>query len=333
LTLVPESIQHADAELTLEQLPDGRRRLDVRMLDPEAHIWRTTCETSLPRDVIEALLGAHGPAGLCYVIDRIEDPTWVQTDIRQGMLSFIPQEQFAGKRLLDFGCGSGASTVNLARFFPGTDIVGVDLQPEFIDAARVLAGHFDLPRLAFVEAESPDSLTALGGFDFVVLDAVYEHLLPAERQTLMPELWRALSPGGVLFVMACPHRWYPLEFHTTALPLLNYMPDWLALRVARRFAGLQRRGIARDARWDDLLRSGIRGGTDREIVRNLRAGEEAEELQPIAYRDHVDLWYARSMARRPLPIKPVMRAAFTAITKLTGSTFVPSVTLAVRKIS
>jgi hypothetical protein len=130
----------------------------------------------------------------------------------------------------------------------------------------------------------------------------------------------------------CPHRYYPLEYHTTALPFVNYLPDWLALRVARRFAGKTRRGIARDDKWEDLLRWGIRGATEGEILHILKGtGATPVPLRPREYADGVDLWYAASMERRPLRLKVVMRATFKLITKLTGSTFAPHVTMAVRK--
>lgn len=337
---LPESqelIRHPEATVAMEPLPSGKHRLHVRMLDPGAHIWKTTCETALPGEVVESFLIAHGPAGLCEVLDRIEDPTYVQRALRYSILSFVPEERFADKRILDFGCGSGASTVHLADMFPEAEIVGLDLISSYLVAARTLAEHLGLPKVLFVEARSPDSLGDLGSFDFVMLNAVYEHLLPAERQRLLPQLWASLSPGGTLFVTMCPHRYYPFEYHTTALPLLNYLPDWLALRVARRFAGEKRRGISRDSEWEGLLRGGIRGATEGEIMRMLkRAGTETPfALQPWVggYSDGVDLWYSQSMERRPLAVKGAMRAAFKVVTKVTGSTFAPDVTMAIRKVS
>jgi 2-polyprenyl-3-methyl-5-hydroxy-6-metoxy-1,4-benzoquinol methylase len=323
-----ELISHPEADVTLEPLEDGKHRLEVRMLDPATHVWKTSCETTLPRAVLEALLAAHGPAGLCEVLARIEDPAYVQRELEYAILSFVPREQFKDKRILDFGCGSGASTVQLARMFADTDIVGVDLIPEYVGAARVLAEHLALKRLSFVQAGSLDSL---GLFDFVTLNAVYEHLLPAERESLLPQLWSVLVPGGTLFMNMCPYRWYPIEHHTTFLPGLNYLPDWLALRAARRFAGETRRGISRDANWEDLLRGGIRGATEGEIIDILRRAGRAVPLKPQGYEDGVDLWYAKSMERRPMRLKIAMRFFFKLVTRVTRSTFAPDVTMAVRK--
>jgi hypothetical protein len=89
----------------------------------------------------------------------------------------------------------------------------------------------------------------------------------------------ALRPGGVLFLNQTPYRWDLREHHTTALPFTNCMPDWLALRYARRFAGWKRHRVARDAEWETLLRGGIRGTTEGQIVRLLAAtGRELRSL-------------------------------------------------------
>jgi hypothetical protein len=177
----------------------------------------------------------------------------------------------------------------------------------------------------------------LGTFDFVTLNAVYEHLLPDERTLLLPQLWASLRYDGVLFVNQTPYRWYVLEHHTTALPFTNYLPESLALRYARRFAGWKRHRVAPDADWETLLRGGIRGATEGQIVRRLAAIGNGMPL-PLrprlwGYSDAIDLWYAQSMIRRPMWIKPVMRAMYKAIGRVTGSPFAPDVTLAIRKAS
>src|SRR4029450_2941918 len=140
----------------------------------------------------------------------------------------------------------------------------------------------------------PNSLPGgIGPFDFVVFSAVYEHLLPAERRILPPLIWRGLSPGGPLFLHETPFRWSPVETHTTGLPLINYLPDRLAHRVACRFS----KRVAPGASWQDLLRDGIRGGTTREILDILaQADRRVEPLTPCrqGVQDHIELWFRLS---------------------------------------
>ena len=329
-------IHHPEAEITMEPLPSDRHRVHVRMLDPDEHVWVDRFETSLPRELVERFLGVHGPAGLGHALTRIEEGGDLHRALRFSILPFVAEEEFRGKRLLDFGCGSGTSTLHLARMFPDTEIVGLDLVTELLEPARGLMEHMGVGNVSFVQAKSPDSLPDdLGTFDFITLNAVYEHLLPGERKLLLPQLWASLRPGGVIFVNQTPYRWYLLDSHTTRLPFTNYMPDWLALRYARRFAGWKRQRVARDAEWETLLRAGIRGATEGEIVR-LLAAERSGTPVPLrprlwGYSGAIDLWYAQSMLRRPMRIKPVMRVAYKAIARLTGSPFAPDVTMAVRK--
>jgi 2-polyprenyl-3-methyl-5-hydroxy-6-metoxy-1,4-benzoquinol methylase len=129
-------IHHPEAEITMEPLPSGRHRVHVRMLDPDEHVWVDTCETSLPRELVERYLEVHGPAGLGHSLIRIEEGGDLHLALRFSILPFVAEEEFRGKRLLDFGCGSGTSTIHLARMFPDTEIVGLDLLPELLDPAR-----------------------------------------------------------------------------------------------------------------------------------------------------------------------------------------------------
>ena len=297
----------------MDQLPSGKQRVRVRMHDPEAHIWLGSFDTELPPELVERYLKAHGPAGLCYVLDRIEGND-VRETLRFSTLPFVAEEEFAAKRLLDFGCGSGTSTVHLARMFPATEIVGLDLLPELLTPARGLMGYTGHRNVSFVEAKGEDSLPDdLGTFDFIMLNAVYEHLLPDERRSLLPQLWLCLRPGGVLFLNMTPFRWYPYEHHTTGLWFVSYLPDWLALRYVRYLGGRKRRYLDRDADWQGLLRGGIRGGSERQVLRLLAA---ANDGLPVALRpslwgfaDATDLWHAQSMTRRPRWFKPFMRMA------------------------
>ena len=188
------------------------------------------------------------------------------------MLAYLPESAFKGKRVLDFGSGSGASTMVLARMLPGAEIVGVELRDDFVELARHRARFYGFEDVHFFVSPSGDRLPGdLGEFDFIVFSAVYEHLLPAERPALLARLWDVLRTGGVLFVSQTPQRWLPVEYHTTGLPLLNYLPDQLAWRLGRRLSPR----VASDASWETMLRDGVRGATEREVVRLLReAGAE-----------------------------------------------------------
>ena len=47
-----------------------------------------------------------------------EDPRYVERAIRNDVLGYVEARAFAGKRVLDFGCGAGASTLVMSRMLP-----------------------------------------------------------------------------------------------------------------------------------------------------------------------------------------------------------------------
>src|SRR5206468_13019923 len=93
-------------------------------------------ETAYPLDLIEHVLQIKGPAYLCDEFMRDEGPLYVQHHLRWDILSYIEENTFAGRRVFDFGCGSGASSMVLARMLPTGEIVGVELKPELVQLAR-----------------------------------------------------------------------------------------------------------------------------------------------------------------------------------------------------
>jgi SAM-dependent methyltransferase len=99
--------------------------------------------------------------------------------------------------VLDAGCGTGRVAIELAR--RGIETVGVDLDPEMLNAARRKA-----PELSWVEAdlgrvalhEAPGRLRR---FDVVVLAGnVMIFLAPESERAVIANLARHLAPGGAL---------------------------------------------------------------------------------------------------------------------------------------
>jgi 2-polyprenyl-3-methyl-5-hydroxy-6-metoxy-1,4-benzoquinol methylase len=199
-------INHHEGLVRVEEQPDGWRRVVV---DPAPGIFvsRSECVTSYPLDLIRRIVEIKSPRYVCDEISRDEDPKYVELFLGYSLLAYVPAGTFAGVRLLDFGSGSGASTVVLSRMFPQAKIVGVELEADLIAIARMRAEHHGLTNLVFLQSPDPEHLPPdLGTFSFINLGAVYEHLLPAERPQLLRHPWTILEPGGVVFVNQLPYR-------------------------------------------------------------------------------------------------------------------------------
>lgn len=92
------------------------------------------------------------------------------------------------RRIVDLGCGSGLSTIELRRAFPKAEIVGVDLSPDMLKAAAKR-----LPNVNFREGDvvSFDSR----GFDLVFSNALFQWA--PDHLGVIARLAAALPEGGV----------------------------------------------------------------------------------------------------------------------------------------
>jgi glycosyltransferase involved in cell wall biosynthesis len=322
---------HPEARIKIEPLWNGRRRVTVEPNEAVMFVPRRSTDTEYPDELIQAILEAKGPAYLCDEILRDESPTYVQAFLERDLFAYRSPEWFIGRRLLDFGCGAGASTLCLAKLFPRSEIVGVELDPSLVELARRRSRHYGYTHARIVRSPSALELpVGLGVFDAVILSAVYEHLLPKERARLLPQLWNLVKPGGVLFLNQTPHRYFPIETHTTGLPFINYLPDRLALGMARLLSGR----IKRDESWDNLLRYGIRGATEGEIC-SLLADSTATPLllEPAGHgiRDRIDLWFGALSSDRHRFAKRAIKTGLKVLKQVTGVTLVPMLSLMFQK--
>ncbi len=305
---------------------NGKRRV---LVSGGTFVPRREWETAYPIELVEHVLRVTGPVWLNDEIARDENPSASRSFIRWNVLSYVDSRDFAGRRLLDFGSGCGASSVVLARMLPKTEIVGVEVRSDAVTLARHRAEYYGVgDRVRFVLSRDANNLPAgIGDFDHVVLSGVYEHLLPIQRRRLLSLIWSKLNAGGILFIFETPHRWFPIESHTTLLPFINYLPDRAAHYCSRRFS----RRVRSDSSWPDLLRAGIRGGTAREIVSILGDGELLTPSWDGATRDQIDLWYQHVRDKGTSLPKDVAMRCLKALKAVTGIALSPYLGIAVRR--
>jgi 2-polyprenyl-3-methyl-5-hydroxy-6-metoxy-1,4-benzoquinol methylase len=331
----PSTIQISKDEGVIEihPAPNGQAGFEI-VLRPhrsDLYIPRSTAHSTLPLELIRYWAERSDFAWFCNSIARHEDQTTVPGALRRQLFAYLPAEQFADKRLLDFGCGTGASTFALARMLPQTQVVGVELDADRVDIANRIRSCLGLNNVNFECSPSGDQLpTGTGNFDFVMLSAVYEHLLPAERKILMPLLWSALKPGGIFFLNQTPYRYSPLEAHSTGLWFINYMPDALAHWTVRHFAG-RNPIVNKSPDWNVHLRGGLRGGTEKGIITNLTQGDTATAhvLQPQqnGLRDRADYWLSATNPRRYRVLKKSIASFFRFTDRILGT--IPGINLEV----
>jgi 2-polyprenyl-3-methyl-5-hydroxy-6-metoxy-1,4-benzoquinol methylase len=104
------------------------------------------------------------------------------------------EEYARGKRtLLDYGCGSGASSVRFAKI--GYDVKGFDISPNNISIARTLAAKYEVYEKIELSVQSAEHLDyAAGSFDIIIGTDILHHV---EIQPAIKECYRLLKRDGV----------------------------------------------------------------------------------------------------------------------------------------
>jgi 2-polyprenyl-3-methyl-5-hydroxy-6-metoxy-1,4-benzoquinol methylase len=167
----------------------------------------------------------------------------------QALFDFFQQENGAGLRTLDLGCGTGELTVLMELL--GFEATGIDLQTEDIRLARLLAQENGLSADMFVRHEGRSLPFADHSFDIVMMISVLEHLDDQTLDALLPELARICR--GILFVQA-PSSASFRDDHT-GLRFVPAMPHWLARTYIAARGSKYRYSISSSGIWDVHYRS------------------------------------------------------------------------------
>ncbi len=102
-----------------------------------------------------------------------------------------------GERVLDIGCGSGETTLELARRVgPSGAAIGVDISRLLLDSARELARQAELPNVSFQEADAQTYPFAPASFDVVF--SRFGVMFFENPDAAFRNLKAALRPGGRL---------------------------------------------------------------------------------------------------------------------------------------
>ncbi|MBA3800865.1 MAG: class I SAM-dependent methyltransferase [Geodermatophilaceae bacterium] len=190
-------------------------------------------------------LHAGGAAATAYVLERIE-PT-------------------RGGLLLDVGCGIGGPSRMAAATYDA-QVTGVDLTPEFVDAATALTARVGLAERASFVATPGESLPFEDrSFDSAMMIHVGMNI--PDKRSVFSEVHRVLSPGSVFGVyeqvrrgegdLTYPLPWAdderssfvePLEAYVQGLEAAGFGEVEVEDRTGRSSAGRGRPGSSRRRR-------------------------------------------------------------------------------------
>jgi SAM-dependent methyltransferase len=107
-----------------------------------------------------------------------------------------------GERVLDVGCGAGATTIEAAdRVGPEGRVWGLDISPEMIDVARARSAA---PNLEWVVADAVEYDLPIDGFDAII--SRFGVMFFSDPERAFRHLNAACRPGGRLVAAVWPRR-------------------------------------------------------------------------------------------------------------------------------
>lgn len=102
------------------------------------------------------------------------------------------------KNIMDFGCANGYSTSRLAKLNPESKFIGIDINPDMIEAAKEYSDKANTPNLSFNQVDVLNDEVA-DQFDFIYAIRVFQNLESLEMQKrVFDKLYQLLARQGTL---------------------------------------------------------------------------------------------------------------------------------------
>jgi 2-polyprenyl-3-methyl-5-hydroxy-6-metoxy-1,4-benzoquinol methylase len=141
------------------------------------------------------------PVGSKEYFDEVEARKY---KVEPHIPGFAEFDRWAGKRVLEVGCGIGTDSINFAR--AGAQLTAVDLSTESINIARQRAEVMGVSdRVEFVQANAEDLTSAVSGeYDLVYSFGVVHHTPHPERA--IEQIRALMAPQGILKLMVYNRR-------------------------------------------------------------------------------------------------------------------------------
>jgi SAM-dependent methyltransferase len=117
-----------------------------------------------------------------------------------------------GKRILDFGCGTGYNCYYLANRNAPQQVLGTDLLKDCITHCKK---YYSMPNVEYLVQDCLEYNDQLGLFDVIISCEVVEHV--DDQVQFMKNLERYLSPGGYAFISTPNKALFSLSKDTSFL--------------------------------------------------------------------------------------------------------------------
>jgi ubiquinone/menaquinone biosynthesis C-methylase UbiE len=99
-------------------------------------------------------------------------------------------------KLLDIGCGDGATELFLQQYFPQWTVTGIDISAQSIEQAK----QKKIPNATFAVYDGLNIPAEENAFDIVFIAGVLHHIDHSLHQQLLKEVYRILTAKGRLYL-------------------------------------------------------------------------------------------------------------------------------------
>jgi len=161
----------------------------------------------------------------------------MQRRLEKSRYEFVPWIENArslkGARILEIGCGTGATTVALAE--QGASLTSLDLHEAALEGCKLRCEIHGVPPVTHISANAADIGTLFSGqsFDLILFLATLEHMTIEERIKSLKAAWDLIPQGGHICISQTPNRLWFFDGHTALMPFFNWLPDELAYDYSR----------------------------------------------------------------------------------------------------
>lgn len=152
------------------------------------------------------------------------------------LVRLIPDRRASYPVVVDVGCGSGYSLPKLTQRFAPSELVGVDIDPEMLEAARQEAARAGVS-VRLLEASSSRLPLPDASADLLFCHQTFHHLV--DQEAALKEFFRVLKPGGILLFAESTrryiHSWIIRALFRHPMDVQRSAPEYLEMLRAAGF--------------------------------------------------------------------------------------------------